>query len=182
MPLTEAFLEHFKRSTEAQWAVREIDPRVYGFQFQRGTRWNPGLSDAEVADYQAILEVQFPQDLIIFFRMLNGTDLATVNIYGSCGLAAAHSVGVYAFPRDLEIVRGRIEDVRESRAEIKAALAEQGFDLNDDADLVPIFGHRYVMCTSDRESSVVLSVVVKNTDAILHSNSLQECLEREFLG
>jgi hypothetical protein len=79
-------------------------------------------------------------------------------------------------------VRQRIEDVRESRNEIAAELREQGFDLSAQSDLVPIFGHRYVVCTSNLNTSVVLSIVVHDVDAIVYGNTLQEYLEREFLG
>jgi hypothetical protein len=79
-------------------------------------------------------------------------------------------------------VKLRIEDVRESRDEIATDLREQGFDLPPEAALVPIYLHRYVVCTSDLNLSVVLSVVVHSTDAIVYGNSLQEYLEREFLA
>jgi hypothetical protein len=113
---------------------------------------------------------------------MNGTDIPTLNVYGYCGEPHRTSVGVYAYPRDLEIVRRRIEDVRESRDEISNDLRSQGFDLPSDAALVPIYGHRYIICTSDPDQSMVLSVVVHETDAIVYGTCLQEYLEREFLG
>jgi hypothetical protein len=80
------------------------------------------------------------------------------------------------------MIEGRIADVCESREEIARDLMEQGFDLPPQAGLVPIYGHRYVVCTSNVESSVVLSIVVHEVDAIVYGNSLREYLEREFLG
>ena len=59
-------------------------------------------------------------------------------------------------------------------------MAEQGFVLAPGADLVPIYIHRYVVCTSNLESSVVLSIH-DGADAIVYGNSLKEYLEREFL-
>lgn len=38
------FLRGFKQATEAKWLKKSIDPTIYGFQFQQGTRWNLGLS------------------------------------------------------------------------------------------------------------------------------------------
>ena len=112
---------------------------------------------------------------------MNGTDLATVNIYGSCGEPRRESVGVYSYPRDIEIVKKRIEDIRLNRTEIAADLAEQEFELPAEAVLVPIVFHRYVVCTAELDSSVVLSIVVDATDAIVYGNSLREYLENEFL-
>jgi hypothetical protein len=113
---------------------------------------------------------------------MNGTDLPTLNVYASCGEQPRESVGVYSYPTDLGIVKLRMEDARESRDEITTDLREQGFDLPPEADLVPIYLHRYVVCTSDLNRSVVLSIVVHSADAIVYGNSLQEYLEREFLG
>jgi hypothetical protein len=60
-------------------------------------------------------------------------------------------------------------------------LADQGFDLAHEAGLMPIFSHRYVVCASSPESSVVLSVVVNDADAIVFADSLKQYLEKEFL-
>lgn len=162
------------------WSTQSIDPNVYGFQIQQGTRWNPGLTDEMVSEYENILGVRFPHDFRKFLRTMNGTDLPTLNVYGSCGEPFRQSVGVYAYPRDIEVVRQRIEDVLRNRAEISADLAYQGFALPMDAGLAPICGHRYVLCTPDPESSAVLSIVVDGVDAIIYASSLQEYLEVEF--
>jgi hypothetical protein len=59
-------------------------------------------------------------------------------------------------------------------------MAEQGFDLAADADLAPIYIHRFVVCTSDLSRSPVLSIN-DGSDAIVYGNSLKEYLENEFL-
>lgn len=179
--LSREFLAVFKRATEAKWSQQSMDPSVYGFQFQRGTRWNPGLADDKIAECEHDLGVRFPDDFRVFLRALNGTDLPTLNIYGNCGEPQRTSVGVYSYPRDLGTVKERIDNVRESWDEIVMDLAEQGFDLPADAELVPIYAHRYVVCTSNLDCSVVLSIVVRSTDAIVYGKSLEEYLEREFL-
>ncbi len=180
--LSSDFLTEFKRATEARWSERLIDPTLYGFQFQRGTRWNQGLSDETVTEYERVLSVRFPRDFKAFLREMNGTDLATLNVYGSCGEPQRESVGVYSYPRDIEPVKARIEHIRANRAEIAADLAGQGFELPAEASLVPVYFHRYLVCTTDLNSSVVLSIVVNATDAIVYGNSLKEYLEKEFLG
>ena len=179
--LTGDFLKEFKRATEAKWREKSIDPTLYGFQFRRGTRWNEGLSAEMVSEYEIVLRVQFPHDSRAFLREMNGTDLATLNVYGSCGEPPLESVGVYSYPRDIETVKARIEHIGASRAEIAADLAGQGFELPAEASLVPVFIHRYLVCTSDLNSSVVLSIVANATDAIVYGNSLREYLENEFL-
>jgi hypothetical protein len=139
------------------------------------------LSNEQVTEYEGVLRARFLCDLRAFLREMNGTDLATLNVYGSCGEPHRESVGVYSYPRDIEVVKERIEHLRASREEIAADLSGQGFELPIQASLMPFFGHRYVVCTPDVDSSVVLSIVVNSTDAIVYGSSLREYLENEFL-
>ena len=175
------FLAEFKLVTEESWRTRSIDTVGYGFQFLPGTRWNPGLSDESIREYQEVLGVRFPDDLKAFFREMNGTDLPTLNLYGMCGHPPRLSVGVYSYPRDLEVVQLGIEDTIRNRAEITQDLAEQGFLLPPRSNLVPIVGHRYVVCEDDPGNSTVLSIVVEDVDAIVYGASLREYLKKEFL-
>jgi SMI1/KNR4 family protein SUKH-1 len=107
--LSEGFLAEFKRATEAKWKNKSIDPTISGFQFRPGTRWNPGLSDELIAEYQAVLKVRFPNDFKTLLREMNGTDLATLNVYASGGQLPRESVGIYSYPQDIEIVKQLIE-------------------------------------------------------------------------
>jgi hypothetical protein len=178
--LDKNFLTHFKQKTEERWCTIEINRDIYGFQFQAGTRWNSGLSAGEIETYQDAVKIRFPNDLKMFFATMNGTDLPTVNIYGDSGTPAQKGVGVYSYPRDLEIVKMRIADVNNSRQEIRQMLAEQGCKVAYGFQLMPIYGHRYVLCTSDLASSSVLSI--HGNDVIVYEDSLREYLTKEFLG
>jgi len=179
--LDSGFLKAFKQATEANWRVKSIDPAMYGFQFQQGTRWRPGLSNEGIEEFETSLGVLFPVDFKAFLREMNGTDLPTLNVYGSCGEPHRYSVGVYSYPRDAEAVKQRIKDIDTSRTEIASDLAAQGFELLPEANLVPVFAHRYIVCSSNLDSSVVLSIIAHATDAIVYANSLREYLEKEFL-
>jgi hypothetical protein len=81
----------------------------------------------------------------------------------------------------LEIVRRLVRDVNNNRAELTTTMAQEGFDLQPAAALVPIYGHRYLVCTPSLDSSVVLSIDGSD-DAIVYGNSLKEYLEMEFLA
>jgi hypothetical protein len=179
--LSSYFLAEFKRATEVKWHERPINPNIYGFQFQQGTHWNPGLSEDKIAEYENILGVQFPYDFRAFLGAMNGTDLPTLNIYGYRAEPPHVSVGVFSYPRDVELVRHLIENLREDRKALTTTLAEQGFDLPIATNLVPIYGHRYLVCTPNLHDSVVLSVQ-SSEDAVVYGTSLEEYLQREFLS
>jgi hypothetical protein len=173
------FLLNFKRVTESHWQNAIIHPDIYGFQFQPGTKWNPGLPPNAITEYEDVLQVRFPHDFRAMLAFMNGTDLPTLNIYGSSREPHQYSTGVYSYPRDLGAVQQRIEIVTEDRDGIVAVLADQGVVLAPEAKLAPIFAHRFVVCGSDLDRCVVLSIM--DTDAVVYGDSLQEYLQREFL-
>jgi hypothetical protein len=141
---------------------------------------NSGLSDKEISDYESALGVMFSRVLKEFVSQLNGTDLPTVNIYGNCGVPKRESVGVYCYPRDLELQNDLLKGVIKSRLKVIGTLSEQGFELTQDADLVPIYGHRYVVCIPKVDENVVLSIATPD-DAIVYATFLEEYLIKEFL-
>jgi hypothetical protein len=179
--LAEGFCEEFKREIEEIWGRTSLDPQVYGFQFQAGTRWLPGLSDEQILAYENEVQARFPFDFQAFLRTMNGTDLATLNIYGSSGEPSRESVGVYSFPRDLERVKRCIAEAGENHEVLIATLRKEGFELSRTAKLIPIYAHRFLVCDEDRDKSAVLSIW-DSEDAIVYGMELQEYLEREFLG
>jgi len=179
-PLTidHEFLLRFKQRTEAKWNLIATNPQIYGFQFQRGTRWHDGLAEKQVRDYEEHLKAQFPSDFRQFLLHMNGTDLPTLNVYGNCGEPYRTSVGVYSYPRDLEIIKGRVADVARERKTIQTVLRAGGYELASSASLVPFYIHRFIVCGPDPTESVVLSI--HGTDAFVYGSSLRLYLEAEF--
>lgn len=173
-----AEFEEIRRRTEALWADAAISPGIYGYQIQPGTRWNPGLSAAEIEAYERTLGVSFPVSFRCMLSVMNGTDLPTINVYGSSGHPPSERPGVHAYPRDLALVQSMIADLREDRAEIADVLREQGFHLAPDASLVPVNSHRFLVCGSDPDEGAVLSIM--GTDAIVYVRGLAEYLCTEF--
>ena len=178
--ITNEFLVEFKNQTESNWQDSDINPAIYGFQFQRGTRWNEGLSENEINSYESDLGVRFPIDFKLMLHFMNGTDLPTVNVYGLCGEPYRYSVGVYAYPRDLSIVQNNIQWVVNNRDEIVESLQEQGFSLKSTDQFIPIYGHRYILCGANIHQSTILSIM--DTDAIVYGDSLKTYLIKEFLS
>lgn len=94
---------------------------------------------------------------------MNGTDLAAVNVYGFSGEPLRQSVGVYSYPKNLGEITQRMKHVEAYRDELVVTMAEQGFTLSPEDSLVPIYIHRYVVCTSDPASSVVYRSTMATT-------------------
>lgn len=121
--LTREFLVSFKNRTEEFWREIVIDPAGYGYQFRPGTRWNQGLTDAGISEYESCLGLRFPDDLNSFLGVVNGTDIPMLNVYGGSGESPRYLVDAYADPRDLAEVERRIRDACTSRLDSSVVLS-----------------------------------------------------------
>jgi len=171
----------FKSASEEKWGRTSIKNTVWGFQIQAHTRWNPGLTDEAIRQYEIAVDASFHPDFKTFLRCMNGTDLPAINVLGGSREPPRFAPGFYSYPRDLERIRANIEYVGKERVQLNATLEEQGFHLPDEAKLIPIFGHRYVVCSSILDACPVLSIW-DASDAIVYGRTLLGYLEKEVLG
>ena len=93
------FLQEFKRKTEERWRLNLIDPAVYGFKLQRGTCWNTGLSEEQILAYENEVSICFPLGLKAFLRVMNGTNVPTLNVLEVLGEPPREWIGVYELPQ-----------------------------------------------------------------------------------
>ena len=73
------FMDWFKDQSEKYFADLEVDRKVSGLQFQKGTRWKKRLTDNELQSFQKELGFDFPEELIEFYKIINGTDLPGIS-------------------------------------------------------------------------------------------------------
>jgi hypothetical protein len=171
----------FKSASEEKWRNTSINDTSWGFQIQARTRWNSGLTDETIKQYEVAAGASFHPDFKTFLRCMNGTDIPAIDVMGSRGEPPRLAPGFYSYPRDLELIKKRIESVSTDKIQLSATLEEQGFHLPDDAKLIPIYFHRYLVCSPSIDSSPVLSIW-HASDAIVYGRSLLEYLEKEVLN
>jgi hypothetical protein len=148
----------FKSASEQKWDGTSINDKVRGFQFQTRTRWNPGLTDEAIAQYEQLLDTSFHLDFKTFLKCMNGTDLPVIDVRGTSGEPPRFGPGFYSYPRDLEVVKNRMEVARADKAQLAVTLEEQGFHLAGNTKLIPIYSHRYVVCSPGADDSLVVSI------------------------
>jgi hypothetical protein len=134
-----------------------------------------------IAQYEAVVGASFHPDFQTFLRCVNGTDLPAIDVRGSSGEPARFAPAFYSYPRDLELIKERIESANTNIPQLQATLEEQGFHLPDDAKLIPIYSHRYLACSPSVDGSPVLSIWGAS-DAIVYGMSLLGYLEEEVLN
>ena len=175
--IDDVFLDEFKQTTEILWRYMPIS----GFSSWRGAQWLPGLDPSQIAQYESELGARFPDDFRRMLGRLNGTAYPPQNFHKEFVGVDRPPRNVYSYPRDMARVREAIGwlDWDNSRTEVQLVLEEDGYRLEDQAVLVPVNGHRYIVCGMDPATSTVLSIM--GTDAIVFAENLREYLEREFL-
>ena len=176
--MDEKFLINFKKKTELYWGNITLNPIIYGFQFQTGTQWYPGLTEEQVSMIESEFDVLLPHDYKLFLKQMNGTDKETLNVYGSSGEEHQESVGFYSFPRDTELMWDRINDLENDRVEVFKELTSQGVEIPNDSKFLPVYVHRFLVCTGNPNESMVCSI--QGTDAIVYGDNFEQYLLNEF--
>jgi hypothetical protein len=161
------FFPWLKKLSEKVWENIELKQGVFGFQIQKGTKWNSGLTEDEIEDFEKELGLSFPEIYKFYLRYLNGTDKDFKNIYGN-GMTEAFAPGFYSFPRDLDIIKDRINIV------YKDFLVHENFVRSGAIPrIIPIVSHRFLIVDGCAKNPVLS---IHQRDAMLYAPTLESFL------
>jgi hypothetical protein len=155
---TEQFFVWLKNESEKFWKSIKfwisinINPKVYGFQIQKNTKWNPGLSNSDIEKFEKDLGFNFPEIYKLFLKTMNGTD----------------KPAYYSYPRDLETIQEMIEWICES-FEIKV----KDMDGDKIPFIIPITQHRFLISDKTKRNPVLS---MYGQDVIIYASSLKTFL------
>ncbi len=168
----EKFFPWLKETSERAWQVVPLDGKIYGFQVVAGTRWNPGLSDAQITQYEADIGFAFPDILKQYLKVMNGTDKERINIYAYTGEPFRYAPGFYAWPKDLVAVKDKIRWIYD-----ECNITPEQIEKDAIPHIMPIYGHRCLVI--DRcPTNPVLSMY--GNDIIPYSHNLMNFLVDEI--
>ena len=153
------FMFWFKEQSEKHFATLELDKDAYGLQHQRGTKWRPGLTDEELTRFQQELGFNFPEELIAFYRTMNGTDLPGVNIYGDSGEPKLYAPIYFSFPDHLAIIKQLIDE----RIRLTGLTKEQ-LEADGVPNIFPIIDYYYIVIDEKTNPIYYLSIAYHNHD------------------
>ncbi len=161
------FFTAIKHLSEKYWSECDINPDIFGFQIQNGTKWKKGLAENELADFQAELNIEFPEELKNFYRTMNGLDKKGINVFGSNGTEPNFNPIYYSYPDDLEQIREKINWIYESNdTEIENAEIPKIF---------PVTGHRFIILDNNNQ---ILSMY--GDDIIFWSENLSKLIANDI--
>lgn len=171
--------EHFKSRTEERWINELIEPNAFGFQITAGTRWNAGMSEAEIRSFEQQMGFSLPTDYRSMLRHINGFDRECIDVHGSEeGSQPSYARQCYKYPDDLPRVQGWLDQISEFRSFVDGALESEGFEAHEIVGFVPVYGHRALVVFNDRALSPVISIV--GSDVIIYGADLRKYVLHEF--
>lgn len=109
------------------------------------------MSEEDIKSFESALGFKFPEGLKNFYRVMNGVDLPAINIFANSGKEPVYSNIIYAYPKDLELIKEQINWIYEANEMREADIIKHGI-----SRIFPVFGHRFVLV--DTEDDFVLSM------------------------
>ena len=168
------YIEDFvniKEITENYWNSKSINKKVYGFQIQKGTKWNNGLSEQEIIEFQNIMGFEFPEILKDYYTVMNGVDKEQINVYGDSGEQYSYSKMLYGFPKDIQIMNDLIQWIYDENEINEAEMVNKNI-----SRIFPIYAHRFMLIDTNEHS--ILSMY--GNDIILFANNIIDLFNMEF--
>ncbi len=166
------FFEKLKSESEKFWEVTDINRKIFGFQIQNGTKWNKGLSENELMEFQKDVKLEFPEELKNFYRIMNGLDKKGINVNGNNGEGISFKPIYYSYPIDLELIKENINWIYESN-EVNIDLVEQ----NEIPKIFPIIGHRFLIIDENKQ---ILSMY--GNDIIYWSENISKLIATDIFN
>ena len=140
------FFETVKRLSEKYWAANDISKKLYGFQIQKNSKWNDGLTDNQIDDFEENLKIKFPIGLRNFYKTMNGLDKPGINVYGNDGTEHTFSPVYYSYPNDIEEIAEKIKWILESND-----LTNDKLVTDNIPKIFPVTGHRFIILDDNNQ-------------------------------
>ena len=164
---TIADFQELKFESEKLWSNKKLEGNIYGFQVQPGSKWNQGLGEAELEQFQQKMGIKFPESLKNYYRSMNGLDKPGINLLAEEGDDKYGTI-FYSYPNGLEKMKGNINWILE---------ANEANNKEDDEipSIIPYYGHRFLIMD---EHEQVLSMW--GDDIILWAENLIQGLAQDI--
>jgi SMI1 / KNR4 family (SUKH-1) len=166
--------QKLKKKSEEYWSKIELNPRIYGFQVQKGTKWKEGLTKKEIENFEQILGFRFPQIYKDYLTVMNGTEKDTINIYGNSGEEFNYGKGYYSYPEDIEEIKDNINWILESFKVTTEDIVKKHIP-----NIIPIVSHRFLIADKC-VANPILSMY--GDDVILYDNALPSFIENDVFN
>lgn len=204
-PGYQAYLAQFRALSEAYWSTHVertledfAERGVGGATWAEGTRWKPGMSQAEIDAVEKTFGAKFPDEYRAFLAILNATNKPAIwYLFKGDTLHTAPPRRIFT-----DWVDG-LNDIKRTQDDLVAGIlfdVENGAFWHDDwgerpsdvddlrarvrdlvnaaPKLIPLHSHRFLVADLDLEPTPVLSIM--QSDVIYYADCIEDCLAADF--
>ena len=161
----------FKTISEEKFETETLQ-ECWGFQIQKDTMWNDGLTVSDIEDLENHFGFKFPNDYFEMLQSFNGFKTLQISIDPDGKNPDEFDRRCYQYPIDLEKTNWLISEVNENIKYAKECLSESGFDSSQIEGFIPLYEHRALVVLKDKTKSPVISIW--GSDIIVYGKSLIE--------
>ena len=166
-----------KRLTEQKFEFATIE-KYWGFQIQRNTKWNRGLTEVEISDLEKQFGFKFPIDYLEMLSVINGFDTPQISINPDVDAEVEYDRRCYKYPDDLEKTKWLVDEANQKMEAVISVLTDAGFDSSQIEGFIPLYAHRALLVLKDIQQSPVLSI--SGDDIVCYGQSLMSYWCSEF--
>ncbi|WP_422092054.1 SMI1/KNR4 family protein [Tenacibaculum ovolyticum] len=161
----------FKTISEEKFKTETLQ-ECWGFQIQKGTKWNDGLTVSDIKELENHFGFKFPNDYFEMLKAFNGFETLQISIDPDGKNPDEFDRRCYKYPIDLEKTKWLIDEVNENIKYATECLRQSGFDSTEIEGFVPLYGHRVLVVLKDKTKTPVISIC--GSDIIIYGKSLIE--------
>lgn len=173
LPEPDGSIEYFKaikHLSESYFEENDINPKIYGFQIQQGSKWRPGLTNDQIERFEIDIGIKFSDELIHYYMTMNGLDKPGVNVFGSKGDEHTFYPVFYSYPDDLSEIKKMIAWAEKSNGLSREKMLDENIPM-----ILPIANHNFIVFDGNNP---ILSIY--GDDIICSSESLSKFIVREI--
>jgi hypothetical protein len=161
----------FKNISEEKFKTTTLQ-KCWGFQIQKNTKWNNGLTLIEIEELENYFGFKFPNDYREMLKVFNGFETLQISIDPDGENPNEFERRCYQYPTDLEKTKWLVNEVNQNIKHAKESLDQSGFNSSEIEGFIPLYGHRVLVVLKDKTKSPVLSIW--GSDIVIYGKSLIE--------
>ncbi len=161
----------FKIISEEKFKTETIQ-ECWGFQIQKNTKWNEGLTVSDIEELENHFGFKFPNDYFEMLKSINGFETLQISIDPDGNIPDEFERRCYQYPIDLKNIKWLMEEIDDYKEVIKECLSQSYFNSTEIEGFIPLYGHRVLVVLKDKTKSPVLSIW--GSDIIIYGKSLIE--------
>jgi len=162
----------FKEKTEKAFAHLSLQKDIWGYQIQKGTKWEAGLTPKTIEVIEEKWGFALPNEYKRMLRVINGFDQPHMAYDPDQQAIKDKDRKCYQYPIDFDKVQPLLQTIHQNMDYVQQTLEEAQLPAQKIEGFVPLYGHRALVVFEDKTRTPVISVW--SQDIIIYGENLYQ--------